>query len=103
MLIRVHTEDKSAVLDVAGRLVYGEPVRDLHSKVKDLVQDGVNQVVVCLTGVSYLDSSGIESLLAAYRSCTESGGTFQLDQVEGAPRKVLRITRLEELFGLKSE
>lgn len=103
MEISIQKNDDGAVLEVRGRLVYGEPIRDLHSSVKDLVSQGVKKVVVHLGGVSYLDSSGIEALLAAYRTCTESGGTFRLDQVQGSPRKVLHITRLESMFGLPSE
>ena len=103
MEISVQRNDRDAVVKVSGRLIYGEPVRDLDSSVKDLVREGVNKVVVHLGDVSYLDSSGIEALLSAYRTCTESGGSFQLDEVRGSPRKVLRITRLESLFGLSSE
>lgn len=103
MEISIQKNDDSAVLEVRGRLMFGEPIRDLHSSVKDLVRQGVTKVVVNLGGVSHLDSSGIEVLLAAYRTCTESGGSFRLDQIQRTPRKALRITRLESMFGLSGE
>ena len=102
MEISIQRTDDKAVIDVSGRMVYGETVRDLHMGVKELVAQGVNWIVVNLGEVSYLDSSGVEALMASYSTCMKVQGGLRLINVHGKARTVLHITKLESLFGLSS-
>ena len=54
MQISVHQRSDGAVVDVSGRLVHGEPVRDLSEGVRRLVSQGFAEVVIDLSGRPYL-------------------------------------------------
>jgi anti-anti-sigma factor len=52
-------------------------------------------VIVDLTGLSYLDSSGIGVLVAQRNRLTANGGSLQLRDPQPAVRQVLEIVGLE--------
>jgi anti-sigma B factor antagonist len=55
-------------------------------------------VVVDLSGVAYIDSSGIASLVEAYQTARRQGGGFSLAAVSPAALRVLKLARLDEVF-----
>ncbi len=55
-------------------------------------------VVVDLSGVDYIDSSGIASLVEAYQTARHQGGRFSLAAVSPAALRVLKLARLDEVF-----
>ena len=59
-------------------------------------------LVVDMEKCGYLDSTGLEALLAARRHCDESGGRMSLANPDANCRKVLEITRLARYFEFHS-
>jgi anti-sigma B factor antagonist len=55
-------------------------------------------VILDLSGVPYLDSSGLGSLVSAYTSCQKSGRRIALTGVNHRVMKVFEITRVEPVF-----
>lgn len=55
-------------------------------------------MILDFTGVPYLDSSGLGSLVSACTSCTKSGRRFALTGVNKRVLKVLEITKMEQVF-----
>ena len=55
-------------------------------------------VYVDLSGVSYIDSSGIASLVEALQRARQGGTTFALASVSDAARRVLELARLDRVF-----
>jgi anti-sigma B factor antagonist len=55
-------------------------------------------VVVDLSAVDYIDSSGIASLVEAYQTARHQGGHFSLAAVSPAALRVLKLARLDEVF-----
>ncbi|HEY6764765.1 MAG TPA: STAS domain-containing protein [Candidatus Sulfotelmatobacter sp.] len=55
-------------------------------------------VILDLSGVPYLDSSGLGSLVSAYTSCQKSGRRVALTGVNARVAKVFEITRVESVF-----
>ncbi len=100
MQISIQQSEDKAVISISGRMVYGEPVRELDVGVKKLIDRGVSWIVVDLGEVSYLDSCGVEALMASYVNCSKVRGELRLINVHGKARRVLHITKLESLFGL---
>jgi len=100
MEISIHRNDDRAVIDLSGRVAYGQPVGDLYLTIKELVDLGVIRIVLDLHEVSYLDSVGVGALMTAYTTCAKNGGDLRLINVHGKAKKVLHITKLESLFGL---
>ena len=55
-------------------------------------------VVVDMGGVSYMDSSGIASLVEAFQKAKSAGHDFSLARVGGTVQKVLALARLDKVF-----
>ena len=71
-------------------------------KIKDVVdeqiQKGNKKIVVDLTAVSFLDSTGIGDLVAAYTLARKRGGDIKLVSDSKQIDNVLDITRLSSVF-----
>ena len=55
-------------------------------------------MILDLSGVPYLDSSGLGSLVSASTSCSKSGRRMALTGVNKRVMKVFEITRTEKVF-----
>jgi anti-sigma B factor antagonist len=55
-------------------------------------------MILDLTGVPYLDSSGLGSLVSACTSCAKSGRRIALTGVNRRVLKVFEITKVEQIF-----
>lgn len=55
-------------------------------------------VVVDMAGVSYIDSSGVASLVESLQNARKSGSAFVLAAVSEPARRVLELARLDQVF-----
>ena len=58
-------------------------------------------LVLDLRGVTFCDSSGIACLIRVRRAAAESGGRLELRSVQGLVRRVLELTGVSELLGVR--
>ena len=59
-----------------------------------------SNVIVDLSDVSYIDSSGVASLVEALQASKKNGSQFSLAAVSEPPRRVLELARLDKVFTL---
>ena len=57
-------------------------------------------VIVDLSDVSYIDSSGVASLVEALQAAKKQGSQFALAAVSEPTRRVLELARLDKVFTL---
>ncbi len=74
--------------------------QDLKAKVTDLVRSGSVNLVMDMSGVDFIDSSGIGALVASLHSTTALGGTIKIAALQGPVRSILELTRLHRIFEL---
>ena len=100
MEIRERPAGAVAVVDVIGRMVLTEGEIDslLRDRVADLIGHGHRQIVVNLSQVTQVDTSGLKQLLAAHLAVTRLGGHLRLANPTKRIRDLLGITRLNTLF-----
>ncbi|MBT3306266.1 MAG: STAS domain-containing protein [Alphaproteobacteria bacterium] len=55
-------------------------------------------VLVDLSGVGYIDSSGVASLVESLQSARKSGSTLVLVSVSDGAQRVLELARLDKVF-----
>ena len=86
-----------SVLAVAGEVdVYSAP--ELRDRLADLVDSGAHRVVVDLSGVTFLDSTGIGTLVAGLNHVSGVGGELTLACDQDRILKLFRITGLDGVF-----
>ncbi len=70
----------------------------LRSRLMHLLQDNPARIVVDLTRVSYMDSSGVGTLVEAKRLVERKGGQLVLAGLQPRVRSVFEITQLHTFF-----
>ena len=88
------------VVNVSGRIVYGEEANHLRREVRELFTSGSNKIVLNLAGVPYIDSGGIGALVGLYTSAHTMGAKLKLACANDKVTHVLEITRLIPILGM---
>ena len=86
------------ILDLNGRLILGESVQNLRDKMNSVIQQGLKRVVVNLSDVPYMDSSGLGELVRSYTTVTRNGGALKLLGLTSKLSDLLAITKLLTVF-----
>jgi anti-sigma B factor antagonist len=89
-----------SVLDISGRMVLSERASDslFRNTIDDLLSIGRRQLVVNLSRVSQVDTSGLTALVTAHLTASKSGGAIKLVSPTRRVRDLLGVTRLNTLF-----
>ena len=89
--------DELSVVDVVGEVdVFSAP--NLAEQLTQLFDAGRRTVVVDLTLVTFLDSTGLGTLVAARNRAEEAGGQLPIIGSGERVLKLFRITGLDEVF-----
>jgi len=93
-----------SVTEERGALVVslrGEVDLEHSPKAREVLLDCVRRgrkVLVDLSGVTYIDSSGVASLVEAFQRAKKSGVEFALVSVNAPALRVLELARLDKVF-----
>jgi anti-sigma B factor antagonist len=90
--------DGVTVLALDGRIVLGEETSALREKVKGLLAEGKKSIVLNLSNVTLIDSSGLGTLVAAYSSAKTSGAALRLSNLGSRFNDLLQVTKLYTIF-----
>ncbi|WKU03939.1 STAS domain-containing protein [Micromonospora sp. HUAS LYJ1] len=90
-------EGAGTVVEVAGDLDMSTTPQ-LRERLREVVEGGARVVVVDLTGVGFMDSSGLGALVVAYRELRERNGWLGLAGVRRSVRTVLSITSVDQVI-----
>ncbi|HYN15485.1 MAG TPA: STAS domain-containing protein [Terriglobales bacterium] len=71
--------------------------------IRQLLRQGRRKILLNLTDVTYIDSSGIGELVGAFTSVQRHGGQLKLLNPLVRVVDVLRLTRLDHLFPVESD
>lgn len=102
MALHIDAKDSggATVLTLAGRVTLGDESNQLRTKIKELLAQGKNRMVLDLGEVSYIDSAGLGTLVAAYTSARNGGGEIRLANVTKKFGELLNITKLVTIFSV---
>jgi anti-anti-sigma factor len=67
----------------------------------DLIEEGPNQVILDLSSIEFLDSSGLGALVKIAKKLKDAGGSFQ---IVANPRvtQTVKLVRLEKFLSLRN-
>ncbi len=86
------------ILDMSGSVRIGEGAIAMRDAVRRLANDGKKNVLLNLSGVSYMDSSGVGELIANYTTLKRDGGHLKLLNLTDKIQSLLVITKLLTVF-----
>ncbi|PYC69289.1 anti-sigma factor antagonist [Micromonospora arborensis] len=87
------------VVEVAGDLDMST-TPELRDQLRTLVESDAQLVVVDLTGVGFMDSSGLGVLVVAFKDLRERNGRLALAGASQPVRTVLSITSVDRVIGV---
>ncbi len=90
--------DGVAVVALDGRIVLGEESNALREKVKSLIAEGKKKVVLNMANITFIDSAGLGTLVAAHHSAKSQGAALKLAHLGAKFQEVLQITKLLTVF-----
>ncbi len=86
------------VIDAAGRITLGEPASQFRDNIRDLATKGDKKILLNLSEVSYIDSSGIGEMVSGFTTVTNHGGQLKLLGLNKRVKDLLQITKLYTVF-----
>ncbi|MEO8190030.1 MAG: STAS domain-containing protein [Acidobacteriota bacterium] len=98
MQLSTREDGPVTILIVDGDLVIGDPETLFKKTVARLLEQGRSRIVVDLSAVRFLDSSGLGALVRAMTTSQNEGGQTKLVGVGPQVKKLLEMTRLDSVF-----
>ncbi len=98
MKIKEKMQGNTAILTISGNMMGGPETTELHDKVKSLMADGIKKVVIDLSKVKWMNSSGLGVLMAVWGSLKKEGGNLKLANVSEKINSLFMITQLVQFF-----
>jgi anti-sigma B factor antagonist len=87
-----------AVIALAGKVMLGAGTAAIEELITDRLAQGDRRIVLDLSGVTHIDSTGIGTFIASLGKVTQSGGSLAMAGASGLVREGFRVTRLDSVF-----
>jgi anti-sigma B factor antagonist len=93
----VRHEGQSIVLEIGGEIDMKYSV-ELKDKFKELFRERPLLLVVNMTHVDFMDSSGVATLVEALKWCRHNGSELRLVGLSERVRSIFEVCRLDTIF-----
>ncbi len=100
MKIDTRTVGDVSILDCSGKITLGEGTMAIRNAVREVLKNGGKKIVLNLSEVNYIDSSGIGELVSTYTTVTNQSGQLKLLNLTKKIQELLQITKLLTVFSV---
>ncbi len=98
MEISTRKIDKAIIFDLSGDMDLGNSPAVRKALLREVRDNRTPRVVMNLSKVRYIDSSGVASLVEGLKASREAGSRFILIGLSTSAREVLQLSRLLKIF-----
>ena len=91
------------VLDLRGRIRNTGITRGLHKSIRRLVEKGTTKILLNLSKVTHIDSSGLDELLASCITVSTKSGEMKLLHLTEQMREVIMTANLSAVFDIYND
>ncbi|MCU7959847.1 MAG: STAS domain-containing protein [gamma proteobacterium symbiont of Bathyaustriella thionipta] len=98
MQVELSERDGYTILAVEGEVDF-HCSPDLRKKILQVLDDS-GDLILDMGGISYIDSSGVASLVEGLQHARDHKKQFLLANVQDAAMQVLKLTRLDSVFSI---
>ena len=92
------TVDNVQIISLQGKITIGSGDTQLREVISNAVSSGNNNILLDLSGVTTIDSSGIGELVGSYTTVTNRGGKLKLLHLPAKLNELLHVTQLITVF-----
>jgi anti-sigma B factor antagonist len=91
------------VVDLHGRIVLGEESAAVRDMVANLLSEGHVKILLNMSGLEYMDSSGLGMLVSSVASVRKAGGEMKLVNLSNKVDDLMEVTRLYTVFDIEDD
>lgn len=100
MEIKEYLQDNIVLLKLFGEMMGGPDATLLNDKLHQLIEAGKKNVIVDLSSISWINSSGLGILIGALTTIRNAGGDLKIASVTDRIQRLLEITKLHQVFDI---
>ena len=87
------------VLELTGKIILGNESKRLEWRVDECLKQNQKKVILDLSGITSLDSTGIGIITFCYGKLKQAGGGLRVAGAQGMVGQTLKITNIDTLVG----
>jgi anti-sigma B factor antagonist len=96
--ISIRRLDKTTIFDLSGEIDFANSPEVRQSVLREIREAHTPRLVLNLSQVRYIDSSGVASLIEGLKASRDLGSRFILIGLSTSAREVLQLLRLLKVF-----
>src|SRR5690242_16923003 len=100
--ILVREREGVFLIDISGRLTLGYDDPSVQDVIRRLIDNGSKHIILNLSDVGYVDSSGLGQLVGAYATAASRGASIKLLNLNDRVYNLMQITKLYTVFDIYS-
>jgi anti-sigma B factor antagonist len=101
MKISTRRVDKATIFDISGDIDMSNSPELRRALLHEIRDARASRVVLNLSGVEYVDSSGVASLVEGLKASRDMGSSLVLFGLSDSTREVLQLSRLLKVFEVR--
>jgi anti-anti-sigma factor len=90
--------DGVEIINLQGKITIGAGDSQLREVITNALNSGKNNLLLDMSGVTTIDSSGIGELVGSYTTVTNRGGKLKLLHLPAKLNELLHVTQLITVF-----
>ncbi len=98
MKTKVNERYEAVVIDLKGNVMGGEDTKEFNDLLHKLIDEGKKNIVVDLSDVKFMNSSGLGMMIGGLTTMKKAGGNLKLARVTEKIESLLIITKLITIF-----
>lgn len=98
MKIKRNAMDPLMILEVSGKIMGGPDHDYFKGELTELIEQGYKDIVLDLSGVPWVNSTGLGILISGYHSLKNAEGTMKICNVKERVLSIFYISQLENIF-----
>lgn len=98
MKATTRSADGVEIISLQGKITIGSGDSQLREVITNALNSGKNSILLDMSGVTTIDSSGIGELVGSYTTVTNRGGKLKLLHLPAKLNELLHVTQLITVF-----
>jgi len=91
------------IISLSGRIVAGDPTAAFREIVSQAIDLGSRKLLVDMSAVTFIDSSGIGELVHTSLRIRKAGGQLKLTRLSAKVAELMRITHLDKVMDIEED
>ena len=86
------------VISLSGKLMLGKESEQMLTLVSQLIAENHRKILIDMTGITHIDSTGIGRFIASYNKIVNAGGEMRMAGATGHLFHSFKVSLLDQVF-----